>query len=136
MVMQYDTLTTSKGERTMTIKSLIKRIRHETRNGLGHYLYNKSRIYRRIWGYLYDRRLAKALAQYGRAYNKAISMCPSGIVSWALDDVAGLVSFNPHPDDVLTATSFLNEHIEMAIDSGDYNRDMSNTWDPSVFKTS
>ena len=76
------------------------------------------------------------MLQYDRAYNKAISMCPSGIVSWALDEVGSVVGGNPHPEEVQAAVDFLEEQIEMAIEEGDYNRAMDNAWDPSVFRTS
>ena len=85
---------------------------------------------------LYERDLKRAYTEYAELYNLATAMCPSGIVSGALDDVSGLMSGYPQLDEIKSASAFLSENIQQAIENGDFNRAMDNTWDPSVFQSS
>ena len=98
----------------MTIKSLLERIRHETRNGIHYYLYNKSRAYRFVWNYLYDRRQAKAWKLLNQACDEAMMLLPSGIISYALDNVR--IYGNEHPDDILALAAYLEDAIAKAKD--------------------
>ena len=77
----------------------------------------------------YERWLRQAQSQYSEIYARAISLCPSKLISWALDEVR--FGPNPHPEEIEGAAEFLEDQIELALQEGDCNELANNRWDPS-----
>ena len=79
----------------------------------------------------YERGLRQAQAQYSEAYARAISLCPSNQIAWAIDQA--MLGPNPHPSEIEGTAEFLEGQIEQAIQGGDCNELADNRWDPSCF---
>ena len=77
----------------------------------------------------------KETVRYNKAEAEAMSMLPSGIISYAIDEVGNLFGWQPSPDEIRDAAQHIEQAIEEAVEAGDFNGRRNNTWDPRVFSS-
>ena len=80
-----------------------------------------------------EKRLQEELTRYRDAETEAMSMLPSGIISYAIDEVGNLFGWNPAADEIREAAEHIEEATAEAIAAGDYNGRRNNTWDPRAW---
>ena len=79
----------------------------------------------------YSRAHRRAGQEFEAVYAEAISLLPSGIISYALDSLGNFWGWNPGIGEIQDATEDLRMAISEAVAEGDCNAARSNTWDPS-----